>query len=160
MLPARSAVGYRPHKLGVDMTESSTGEQFQFWLAHMDDALEKFLGALPPSVRKQLDGEPASLDKLEEWLLSRYPTVADTKPPTEASTLDGASRYVGEIFRRVTYSKWTTENGDLKFAFYGLPILKGGKLFRMPACPLTMVTASIDRRTGQYLSTIVSNFQS
>jgi hypothetical protein len=145
--------------LEVDMAEMSTGEQFQYWLAHMDDAIEAFLRTLPPALRKQLDGEPASLDKLEGWLLSRYPTVADTKPPTEARTLDGASRYVGEIFRRVTDSKWTTEDRDQKFAFYGLPILKGGKLSRMPACPLTMVTASIDRRTGQYLSTIVSNFQ-
>lgn len=140
------------------MTHTSTGEQFQYWLAHMDQALEAFLDLVPATLRKQLDGEPESLDKLEAWLLSRYPSVPHTKAASEASVLDGESRYVGEILRRVTGSIWTTETRDRKFAFYGLPILQGGMLVRMPACPLTMVTAAVDRRTGKYLSTIISNF--
>jgi hypothetical protein len=36
-----------------------------------------------------------------------------------------------------------------------VPALEGGKLGSIPACPLSMVTASLDRRTGKSLSGIV-----
>ena len=72
--------------------------------------------------------------------------------------VDGAARYVGEIFRVRTSSRWMLETRDPKFVFFGLPILHGGAFGQMPACPMTMVTASLDRRTGRYLSTILANF--
>ncbi len=124
----------------------------------MDDAIEAFVTSAPEPLRQQLDGTPASLDKLEAWLLTRYAGVADSRPPSEAAFIGGAALYLGEILRVATGSKWTIENRDKKFVYFGLPILHGGRLGQMPACPMTMVTASLDRRTGRYLSTILANF--
>jgi hypothetical protein len=45
-----------------------------------------------------------------------------------------------------------------KARFFGVPVFEGGKLGSIPACPLSMVTASLDRRTGKSLSGIVKNF--
>jgi hypothetical protein len=140
------------------MTEPSTGDQFQTWLTHMDDAIEAFVASAEEPLRRQLDGTPASLDKLEAWLLSRYASVADNRPASEAMFIRGAARYLGEILHIATGSKWTIENRDKKFVYFGLPILHDGKFGQTPACPMTMVTASLDRRTGRYLSTILAKF--
>jgi hypothetical protein len=133
-------------------------EQFQYWLAHMDDALDAFVASAPETIRRQLDDSPTSLDALEAWLLSRYASIAEAKKPSEAQFIDGAARYVGEIFRVRTGSRWMLENRDPKLIFFGRPILHGGAFGRMTECPLSLVTASLDRRTGQYLSTILANF--
>jgi hypothetical protein len=145
-------------KSRVEMETKPDTELFQYWLAHMDDALDAFVASAPEPIRHQLDNSPASLDALEAWLLLRYGIIAEAKKPSEAQFIDGAARYVGEIFRVRTGSKWMLENGDPNFVFFGVPILHGGAFARMPACPMTMVTASLDRRTGRYLSTILANF--
>jgi hypothetical protein len=104
-----------------------------------------------------LDGSPTSLDRLESWLLSRYASVADARPESEAITIGRAARYLGEVFRKHTGSKWAIENRDPKYMFRGFPVLVGGTLGSMPDCPRSIVTASLDRRTGHYFSSILSN---
>jgi hypothetical protein len=132
-------------------------ERFQYWLAQMDDALDAFIATAPLPVRPQLDGSAASLEALEAWLLSRYVSTAEALRESEAEFIDGAARYVGEIFRTRTSSAWRLETRDPKGLFYGRPVLHGGSLASMPECPLSLVTASLDRRTGRYLSTILAN---
>jgi hypothetical protein len=132
-------------------------ELFQSWLAHMDDAIDAFKMTVPEPIRVQLNGSPASLDVLEGWLLSRYSTIAESKKAAESHVMDGASRYAGEIFRVGTGSKWALEVRDPKALYFKLPILRGGKFDRMPECPMSLVSASLDRRTGHYLSSILKN---
>jgi len=139
------------------MSDYSSDERFQFWLMEMDDAIDRFVQSAPPELRKQLDRSAPSLDVLEEWVLARYKSLADTRAAQEAQFLDGAARYVGEVLRVNTDSKWTIRFDDPKYAFNGLPVLKGGKLGEVPCCPLTTVTAATDRRTGRYFSTILRN---
>lgn len=43
------------------MNEMAKHDQFQYWLAYMDEAIEAFLGALPETYKSALDGSPASL---------------------------------------------------------------------------------------------------
>jgi hypothetical protein len=140
------------------MNKSERADQFQAWLTHMDDAIAAFMQTLPAELQEQLNHSVASLDALEAWLLARYPSIEHSRPQSESLALDGAARYAGEIFRVVTGSKWDIQLDDPKVLFFGVPVLKGGKLGSIPACPLTMVTASLDRRTGKYLSGIVRNF--
>lgn len=139
------------------MTNVTTdSDQFQYWLMQMDEDIDAFLAQLPPQVRDQLDGSERSLDVLEAWLLEKYPSTEAARPQSEARVIDGAARYVGEILRKRTGSKWSI-NFEKSFVFRGLPILTGGTAFKeMPECPLTLVTASLDRRTGKYLSRVVS----
>ena len=139
------------------MSDYSSNDRFQFWLMDMDDAIDRFVQSAPEDFRHRLDRTPASLDALEEWVLARYKSPTDTKSAEEAVFLDGAARYLGEVLRTGTASKWTIRFDDPKYVFHGLPILKGGKLGEMPCCPLTTVTAATDRRTGRYFSTILRN---
>jgi hypothetical protein len=140
------------------MNDKESTRLFQSWLAHMSIALAEFIESLPKEVSERLDSTPASLDVLEAWLLSRYAHADDAKAASEAKLLDGAARYFGEIFRQASHSKWDIQLGDPDIVFFGMPILIGGKLGSLPVCPLTTATASLHRRTGNYMSGIVKNF--
>ena len=129
-------------------------EQFQDWLAHMDDALEAFLAPLPAEVRERLNGSPESLGALEVWLLERYPTMDAILEDEEASHLDGAARYVGEVFRTALGGHWRLRLDDPKYAFHGIPELWFLEKKDTPLAPPALVTASLDRRTGKFFSLV------
>ena len=141
----------------MDDNVIESGERFEHWLADMDDALARFLDSLPEEVRARLDRSPQSLRVIEEWLLSRYPSTDATLPMSESQMIDGAARYVGEVFRKTLGGKWTIECKDKRNAFYGLPQLTGLPRQQAQLCPLTLVTASADRRTGKFLETVYRN---
>jgi hypothetical protein len=144
------------------MAENSSAdreEQFQSWLFYMDDALDQFKARLPDNVRSALDFTAASLNALEGWLISRYTTIAELRAPSEAAILDGAARYVGETVRKTLGGRWQIRFDDPKDAYHGLPELSQFGVPVPPICPHRLVTASIDRRTGTYLSTMLHNSQ-
>jgi len=140
--------------MGKQLKEMNFEEQFQDWLAHMDDALEEFLARLPIEVRERLDGSPASLGALEAWLLKRYPTMDAILEAEEASHLDGTARYVGEVFRKALGGHWRLRLDDPKYAFYGIPELWFLEKKDTPLAPPALVTASLDRRTGKFFSLV------
>ena len=129
-------------------------EQFQDWLAHMDEALARFLARLPAEVTDRLDGSPDSLGALEAWLLERYPTMVSILADEERLHLDGAARYVGEVFRKELGGHWRIRLNDPKYAFHGIPELWFLEEKDTPVAPITLVTASLDRRTGEYISLV------
>jgi hypothetical protein len=143
-------------KSETDMTGQSEFDQFQVWLMEMDDAIRRFIEPAPPGVPAQLDFSDASLNAVESWVLSKYAKPQDIRSRSEAQFHDGAARYIGEVFRMRTFSKWTLDLSDPKALNYGVPALTGGKL-AIGLCPLTLVTACIDRRKGDYLWTILKN---
>jgi hypothetical protein len=124
----------------------------------MDDSLDQFISQTPPNVRSRLDYSPESLDVLEQWLLQRYPTFESLLEDSEKETLDGAARYVGETFRKQLGGIWDTVD-DPSNVHYRMPILTGFRGQSAPLSPVTMVTASADRRTGTYLRTILENIK-
>jgi hypothetical protein len=138
------------------MTETTRSDQFQIWLMEMDTALEQFIDSAPSAVAERLDLSAESLDSIEAWILSKYGAPEELRPASESAFHDGAARYIGEVFRTHTASKWSLDLSDPKNLNYGVPALTGGKL-TIGLCPLTLVTALLDRRTGKYLSTILRN---
>jgi hypothetical protein len=136
----------------------SSQDRFQAWLAHMDDALDEFLRGLPPEVRERMDRSVASLGVLERWLLTRYPSIDAAKPESEALFIGGAARYVGEVLRCATASKWEIELLDRDKVFFGVPVLSGGRLGPTRESPRSLVTASLARRTGSFLSGVVGAY--
>jgi hypothetical protein len=129
---------------------------FEHWLAHMDDALAKFFARVPPGLKEALDFGPASLGRLEAFLLERYPSVQAIKADPEPY-LDGAARYVGEVFRRHIGGRWRMRMDDPKYVYAGLPELTFSASRDTPVCPITLVSASLDRRTGAFISTVFGN---
>jgi len=140
----------------IDVNGVTRSDQFQIWLIEMDNALERFIASAPQEVAAKLDGSIESLDVVEAWALSKYKSPQDIRPAAETAFHDGAARYVGEIFRKHTDSKWSLDESDPKHLNFGVPALTGGKL-KVGMAPLTLITALLDRRTGKYLSTILRN---
>jgi hypothetical protein len=134
-----------------------TDEEFEYWLADMDDALERFFETLPPEVRGALDYSPASLDVLESWLLAKYSTLEAARQPTESRSLDGVARYVGETFRKNLGGRWEIRLDDPKYVYHGIPQLTGYTEKPTPIAPLTLATAAAKRRTGHFWSTVLTN---
>jgi hypothetical protein len=143
----------------AEISSANREEQFQSWLFYMDDALDQFKARLPDTVRSALDFTAASLNALEGWLIDRYNTIAELRAPSEGEILDGAARYVGETMRKTLGGRWQIRFDDPKDAYYGLPELSQFGLPVPPICPHRLVTASIDRRSGTYLSTMLQNAQ-
>ncbi len=135
---------------------SQPQEQFQTWLAHMDDYLEELRTVIPAELAEQLDFSVESLGPLEKHLLSLYASIDEAKAKSAAATINLFSIYVGETIRKNGGGKWTLEADDPDYAYYNLPIIKGfGKNGANTDCPLTLVTAATDRRKGDFIKTVV-----
>lgn len=129
---------------------------FQEWLGVMDDSLEYFITMLPPEVGRRLDYTPESLDVLEGWVLDRYAGVDAIMAESELLDLEYMARYVGETVRRSIGGEWRIAYDDPKAAHYGVPEIRFAEKVP-PLAPKYLVTASVDRRTGQYLRMVVTN---
>lgn len=138
------------------MDQMSSKEKFQLWLMDMDDAIKRFVEAVPANLQRSLNGSDESLSALEQWVLTIYANPAQATLVSESTAVDGAARYFGEIVRVRTNSKWAIELENAQSAFYGIPVLKGGTL-KTTLCPLTTITASTERRTGTFFATILDN---
>lgn len=130
------------------MSNPTSRELFEYWLADMDDALARFTQRLPRDVAEKLDYSAASLDVLESWLLAHYPDIPSMRPESEADLVDGMARYVGETFRKHLGGRWDIELENPKYAYFGIPQLIGFWNNSTPVAPRTLVTTAADRRTG------------
>ncbi len=126
-------------------------DDFEWWVMDMDDALDRFLDSLPPEIQESLDFSPRSLNVLEAWLLATYPHLESLLTPEQTLMLDGAARYIGETLRQAAGGHWSINLDDPMYVYFGLPILKKIGTSSEILCPLTLVTAATDRRTGTYL---------
>ena len=129
-------------------------EQFEYWLAHMNDALEEFLSEMPSALDYSVD----SLEALEACLLKEFPSVEGAKTQENSQRLDGYSRYLGEVIRKSIGGIWSISYDDPKNAFYGRPQISEGKGQQSQICPQAYVTTAIARRRGSFLRTLVSNW--
>ncbi len=133
-------------------------DDFESWLVDMDDALERFVDALPQELAQRLDFTPGSLDALEKWILDRYQSTHQMLGASEATTVDGLARYIGETFRKTIGGGWGIHLDDPKYAFYGLPEIIGYSDKPTSLCPISLATASADRRSGKYLSGVLASY--
>jgi len=135
----------------------TTRDDFESWLVDMDDALERFVDALPQEAQR-LDFTPGSLDTLEKWILDRYESTDKMLAASEATTIDGLARYIGETFRKAIGGRWGIRLDDPKYVFYGLPEIIGYSDKPTSLCPISLATASADRRSGKYLSSVLASY--
>jgi hypothetical protein len=136
----------------------TTRDEFESWLVDMDDALERFVDGLPREVSQRLDYTPSSLDALEGWILDRYESTDQMLAASQAATVDGLARYIGETFRKAIGGRWEIRLDDPKYVFYGLPEIMGYSDKPTSLCPISLATASADRRSGRYLSGVLASY--
>lgn len=137
------------------MTASLTNDDFQLWIFNMDDRLEWLRKTLPAELIGRLDYSVESLALLESWILQRYESIEDIKQATEIQLTDALASYVGETFRKQIGGHWDIDLENKQNAYYGLPVITGFEEKPTPVCPLTLVTASTDRRTGTFISGVL-----
>lgn len=125
----------------------------------MSDAIDRFVNGFSKEARQYFDYSPDSLDFLERWLIERYGTIELLHQQDQAAVVDGAARYVGQVFRRHLGGKWFIDNDDKKNVYYKRPQLSGMKGQLAQFSPLSLVIASLDRRTGNYMSSIFKRFE-
>jgi len=146
--------------LNQDVTQMTTDPKrgFRQWLDYMDDALGEWYSWLPEHVRDKLDFSIESLDALEAWLLDRYPSFDAAMAESESLIFDGAARYIGETFRKMFGGHW--EEDPKKYVYHGIPYITGFSIRGlMSPCPITMATASVDRRRGDFISSIFRSYK-
>jgi len=128
--------------------------EFEEWLIAMDDKLVELMNEVPVELSEKLDYSPESLAALEKWLITAYPST-ESIMESDKYFLDRLACYVGETFRKNTGSLWSIDFSDDQNAFYGIPVVK--REGDAPRCPLTMVTACLDRRRVNYLAGILNH---
>lgn len=135
---------------------SYTNESFQDWIFYIDDKMDAFTEDFAQRNNQVLDYSLQSLNDLEQWILNtykdEYQLIGDHK------MLDLLAIYIGETFRKHVGGTWFMDTENKKNAFYMIPVLtspefKGVKY----KSPVTYATASIDRRKGNHISTILRN---
>ena len=134
-------------------------DQFQHWLMDMDDAIARFLATMPEADARKLDFSAESLKAIEAFALRAYASIDALKQPSESVAVDAMARYVGETFRRHLGGNWFIDFSDPKNAFYGLPQLKGMRGQTAQICPMTLASASTDRRKGDFIHTVFRNIE-
>jgi hypothetical protein len=134
-----------------------TRDEFEQWLFEIDNVLEEFVKQFQAGERQLLNLSPESLDIVERWLLATYPNTKAAIAKSESIAINKAACYVGETFRKQLGGHWDINITDSKYVYYGLPELRGDSKATTPICPHTLVTASIDRKTGIFLKTVLKN---
>lgn len=124
--------------------------EFQSWLARDVEARDE----LYELIGHELGITPASLDELEAYLLNRFPGPDDALKVGGREIADAAARHVGLVLvLGVEGASWDIELSDTDDAYYRLPVVRLAD--GSAECPLSLVTAALDRRTGDYLSGVV-----
>ncbi|MDK4685538.1 hypothetical protein QDY71_03090 [Kingella negevensis] len=131
---------------------------FKCWLKDIPNILDGFISRMPKEVADKLDFSMESLDVVEKYLLDNYENNKQIMFEEPFYILEGYAVYVGETFRKIIASHDPHMCWQLMLeednVYYSLPILDG---YNIIDCPLTMVTASLDRRTGIYISSILNS---
>lgn len=131
-------------------------KNFALWYNSMQDLLNN-INLLPLEIRKELNYSVKSLNVIELYILNNY-SIEDTKNPSYEAAFDLFSRYVGETFiRNLDDVDWEFQNYDKENIYFGKAILnkKNGESFT-PDYPYSYCVALIDRKKGNYLSSILN----
>ena len=140
--------------MGLEVMRLHSRQEFQTWLANdleVRDELEAMIGV-------ELGIDERSLDTLEAFLLDRYHNPDEALRLNERGVLDAAARHIGLVMvLNIDGASWDIDLENEDNIYYRLPII------RLPdeaeECPLTMATAALDRCTGNYLRTVVENYE-
>ncbi|MBX9581047.1 MAG: hypothetical protein K2X87_12125 [Gemmataceae bacterium] len=132
---------------------------YREWMADMEASLGSLLQRTGPEVAAHLDYTVGSLDALEGWLLATYP---DYRPLLDKDyrVWDAAGRYFGEVFRRAAGGEWVPNLEDDEGYSFGWPAIDNYPAKRGRIPPHFYITAAIDRRRGNFLSSLVRKLSS
>jgi hypothetical protein len=139
---------------GLEVMRLHSHQEFQTWLANDLEVREE----LYQLIGNELETDENSLDQLEAFLLARYSNPDQALTINERGVIDAAARHIGLVMLlNIDGAEWSINLDDEKNVYYRLPIIKFDD--GAEACPLTLATASLDRRKGDYLRNVVESYQ-
>ncbi|WP_291432617.1 hypothetical protein [Deinococcus sp.] len=130
----------------------SDEDAFGYWVFQNPDVVKDFKDSLPSGISEQLDYSVNSLDVLETWLTENFNTVDEITSFVNVSVLDGSARYVGRVFLANLGGKWGIDIHNKDNMYHSLPVIESKVGV---TCPLSVVSTSIDRRTGHFISDVL-----
>jgi hypothetical protein len=126
------------------------------WLdpKHMAAATDQLLAEVP-----DMPADPWSregLIRIERFILDTFPTMDDVDRPENHALADRIARYIGEVFHRLFESKWANVTDAYKYVprYSGIGPAVTNEWNEFPLAVGNLITAAIDRNTGEYLSRI------
>lgn len=135
---------------------SYTQDNFKEWIFLIGEKMDLFTGDFARENNLNLDYSIHSLDEIEKWIITTYPTINQLK--ADHKMLDLLTIYIGETFRKHLGGKWYMNTEDQENVYYMMPTLKSpeysGEVYKSPR---TFATASIPRKKGNYMSSILRN---
>ncbi|UOU98469.1 hypothetical protein MUU74_00540 [Chryseobacterium daecheongense] len=135
---------------------SYTQENFQEWIFLIGEKMDAFTEDFAKENNLNLDYSIRSLDEIEKWIIGTYPTIKELRD--DHKMLDLLTIYIGETFRKHIGGKWVMDTEDQENAYYMMPTLTSpdytGEVYKSPR---TFATASIPRKKGNYISTILKS---
>ena len=131
-------------------------DDFQEWIFCISDKMDYLTNEFAEEHKLSLDLSIKSLDELEEWIIDNFSTIDDLR--NNQKILDLLTVYIGQTFQKHIGGKWYMDLENKDNAYYHMPILtnpdyKGVK----HKSPRTYAIASVDRRRGNHISTILKN---
>jgi hypothetical protein len=139
---------------GLEVMRLHSNQEFQTWLANdleVRDELYEMMGG-------ELEPDEASLDTLEAFLLDRYRDPDQALRLSERGILDAAARHIGLVMLlSIDGAEWTIDLTNEDNVYYRLPIIRFSD--GAQACPLALVTAALDRCTGDYLRSVLEAYE-
>lgn len=135
---------------------SYTQDNFKEWIFLIGEKMDLFTGDFARENNLNLDYSIHSLDEIEKWIITTYPTINQLK--ADHKMLDLLTIYIGETFRKHLGGKWYMNTEDQENVYYMMPTLTSpeysGEVYKSPR---TFATASIPRKKGNYMSSILRN---
>jgi hypothetical protein len=142
------------NEMGLEAMRLHSRQEFQTWLAKEVEVRAE----LEAQIGVELGLDERSLDTLEAFLLGRYRSPDDALRLGEREVLDAAARHIGLVMiLNVDGAEWAIDLDHEESVYYRLPVIRLAD--GAEACPLMLATASLDRRTGDYLRTVVENYE-
>lgn len=133
-----------------------TRDDFEEWLFSLPDKQQEFRTLFLDKTGIKLDYSISALDDIEAWLLTSFEKKEDLLKEDNKHLLDLIVGYVGGIFRENLNAKWDIDLENEKNAYFRLPIIMNEQM-SVPVAPHTLVTASIGRKKGNFISTVFKN---
>ena len=120
-----------------------TRENFEEWIILIPFKMEYFTDSFAKESNLKLDYSIESLDEIENWILTNYSEIKDL---------------IGETFRKHIGGEWFIDLKNKKNAYYSMPVLTSHDYIgESYIAPMTFATACINRKKGNYISTIMKN---
>ena len=133
-----------------------TKENFEEWIILIDSKMEYFTDAFAGENSLKLDYSIESLDEIENCILGNYSEIKDLIG--DAKILDYLTVYIGETFRKYICGEWFIDLKNKKNAYYPMPVLTSlDYIGESYIASMTFATACINRKKGNYISTILKN---